>query len=112
MRMKTGKILLLLVGLLVSGSALAWHHGGVRFGFYVGVPVGPYWYPPYYPYYYPPAVVTVPSSPPVYVEQGAAAPAAPVQQNYWYYCAESKSYYPYVKECPGGWQRVTPQPQN
>ncbi len=24
--------------------------------------------------------------------------------------AESKTYYPYVKECPGGWQRVTPQP--
>ncbi len=31
-------------------------------------------------------------------------------QGTWYYCAESKTYYPYVKECPGGWQRVTPQP--
>ena len=53
-------ILILLAGTLASGPALAWR-GGVRFGFYVGVPVGPYWYPPYYPYYYPPAVMPVPS---------------------------------------------------
>jgi len=40
---------------------------------------------------------------------GWRAQAAPAQSSYWYYCAESKTYYPYVKECPGGWQRVTPQ---
>ena len=115
--MKTGRFLILLLGLAASGSAFAWGHGGVRFGFYVGVPIGaPYWYyPPYaypYPYYYPP-VVSV-ASPPVYVEQpgGAAqpAPAPAPAQNYWYYCAASKAYYPYVKECAGGWQRVAPQP--
>ena len=29
---------------------------------------------------------------------------------YWYYCESSDGYYPYVKECPGGWQRVAPRP--
>jgi hypothetical protein len=33
-----------------------------------------------------------------------------VVQPYWYYCERSKSYYPYVKECPSGWTRVAPQP--
>jgi hypothetical protein len=50
----------------------------------------------------------------VYIEQPAApAPAAPVAAapvNYWYYCAAAKGYYPYVKECPSGWQKVSPQP--
>lgn len=97
-----------------SASALAWHRGGghVRFGFYVGAPFyGPWYYPAPY-YYYPPAVVTVPSTPPVYIEQGAGSQAAPAPQSqaYWYYCADSKAYYPYVKECPAGWMRVIPQP--
>jgi hypothetical protein len=45
----------------------------------------------------------------VYIEQ-ADEQAAPAQQAYWYYCPESKAYHPYVKHCPGGWQRVVPQP--
>lgn len=42
----------------------------------------------------------------------APAPTAPTapQSGYWYYCAESRVYYPYVNQCPGGWQRVSPQP--
>lgn len=44
---------------------------------------------------------------PTYIERSAPAePAAPV---WWYWCADAKAYYPYVKECPGGWQRVSPQ---
>jgi hypothetical protein len=27
---------------------------------------------------------------------------------YWYYCAPLATYYPYVQDCPGGWQAVTP----
>lgn len=115
-------------GLMTTESALAFGHGyrgypgsHVRFGVYVGAPlvVGGYWGSPYYaspyyysPAYYPPTVVTVPVSPPTYVEQPTAvapAQAAP-QPGYWYYCAESRSYYPYVNQCPGGWQRVSPQP--
>jgi len=111
-------ILMLALAALVivfSGSALAFRGGGhVRFGVFVGAPFFypgyyPYYYPApyYYPPYYPPAVVQ--SAPTVYVEQATAQPA-PAPVNYWYYCAQSKAYYPYVKECAGGWQRVTPQP--
>lgn len=103
-----------LAGALASMPAQAqWHHGywGPRVGVYIGPGYPGYYYPP--PYYYPPAVV-VPAQPPVYVEQGqvAAAPVqqAPAQSSSWYYCAASRSYYPYVKECPGGWQQVAPSP--
>ena len=109
----------LLVGASVSESALAHGHGhgghsrvflGFNFGFPGYYYPAPYYYPPaYYPYY--PAPVVVQSSPPVYVERDAAAPA-PETQSYWYYCAATRGYYPYVKECPGGWQKVAPVPQN
>ena len=112
----------LLLGLSVvhSASARGFHHGGgfhhgARVGVFIGAPAfawgyGPYYYPPYYyppAYYYPPVV----ASPPVYVERAdeQAAPAAP-EASSWYYCPESKAYYPYVKSCPSPWQRVAPQP--
>jgi hypothetical protein len=94
---------------LILGCVTAAHaHGGVRFGFAFGFPVypAPYYYPP--PVYYPPAVVTVPA--PVYVE---SAPAQVVQQQpeqFWYYCPDSKTYYPYVQKCAAPWQRVAPRP--
>lgn len=115
--MKTLKLIiaLLLLGTVSAGNAWA-DRGHVHFG----VMIGPYWGPMYYPpppYYYPPyypVVVTHPA-PQVYIEQqpAPAAPAAPVAAaptNYWYYCAAAKGYYPYVKECPSGWQKVLPQP--
>jgi len=94
-------------------------HGGVRLGVVIGLPSllyhsSPYYYPPYYrpyPYaYYPPTVV-VPAEPREYIERGEAAPtlSAPASA-YWHYCAESRAYYPYVKECAGPWQRVAPRP--
>lgn len=115
---------LVLFGAVASGATMAQHHGhggNVRFGFYLGVPLyGPGYYPaPYYaypPYPYPVPTYGYPpapaSSPPVYVEQSAPpAASAPAQpQGEWYYCADSKTYYPYVRECPGGWQRVPAQP--
>jgi hypothetical protein len=98
-----------LLGATASAPALAWHHGRVHFGVVIGAPFYPWYYPP--PYYYYPPVVVAPAPPPTYIEQGVAQPApAPQSQGSWYYCAESRTYYPYVKECPGGWQRVTPQP--
>jgi hypothetical protein len=114
---------LVLFGTLASGAAMADYYGhrhpSVRFGVSLGVPIyGPGFYPaPYYPYAaypypyaYPPVVVT-PSSPPVYIEQPQTQSAAPAQaQGDWYYCAASKAYYPYVTECPAGWQRVPAQP--
>ena len=121
-------------GLLGSGVAMAdrgHFHGNV--GVYVGPGFGPGWGPgwgPYYPrpYYYDPYYYGYPVSPPiivrpapqpeVYVEQPQAqvapapaqAPAAPATDNYWYHCAQPEGYYPYVKECPQGWQKVAPQP--
>ncbi|OGA43930.1 MAG: hypothetical protein A3G24_24095 [Betaproteobacteria bacterium RIFCSPLOWO2_12_FULL_62_13] len=83
-------------------------HRRAHLGIFIGAPLafGPWWYaPPSYP-----ATVVVPASPPVYIEQGQAAPAAQDAQAYWYYCPDSKSYYPYVDRCAGPWQRVAPQP--
>jgi hypothetical protein len=85
------------------------HHGHGRVGVFIGAPVvlgglahtWPYYPPP--PYYYPAA----PYYPPTYVEQGVPQQPAPL---YWYYCPNTNAYYPYVKECPGGWQQVAPQP--
>jgi hypothetical protein len=83
-----------------------WGYGG---GYYADL--WGYGYPYRYPAYYPPTVVTVPVTPPVYIQQ---APPV-VQQNatgYWYYCTQPEGYYPYVKECPNGWQRVAPIPSS
>lgn len=87
-------------------------YGRPGVGFYFGPGFGwPYYPYPYYPYYaYPPAVVTAPSSPPVYIQQGGGQPAPQGQGNFWYYCSNPQGYYPYIQECPGGWQPVPPQP--
>jgi hypothetical protein len=91
---------------LASGAALA--HGRITFGIGIGVPI---WGAPFYPYgyyppyYYEPRTVVVPAQPTRYIEQ-----ASP-ESGYWYYCADAKAYYPYVKDCPGGWQRVSPTPR-
>lgn len=105
-------LVVFVLGAVASVPALAWHHGHAHFGVFIGAPG--FGYPPYYPYYYPPyypPIGEVPSSPPTYIEQEGAQPApGPSQSNWWYYCADAKAYYPYVKECPAGWQRVAPQP--
>ena len=111
--------LLLGATLLASGTALAQHHRGPRvgIGIHFGVPL--YW--PYYPayayppYYYYPPVITVPAAPPpVYVERGDgqsdSPPVAQAPSSDWFYCAKSRMYYPYARECTGGWQRVPAQP--
>jgi hypothetical protein len=104
----------------VPASAQHGYGGGPHVGFYVGVPLYapyPYYYPP--PYYgYPPVVYAPPAAPSVYVERGdvqapppSAQPSAPAS-SYWYYCADSKAYYPHVRECASPWQRVAPQPSS
>ncbi len=140
--MKTARILLVFIlGLAISSAAMAGggyrgsgyrgggghhHHGGTRW--VVGVNVGfpgywggywgggwPYWpayypYPYYYPYY--PGPVVVQQQPTTYIEQPAPQAQQQGPVGYWYYCADPGAYYPYVKECPAGWQRVAPQPSN
>ncbi len=76
------------------------HFFGPRVLLGVGV-AAPFWYPYPYPVYSQPVVVE--SSPSTYVQQEAQP------DQYWYYCQSSQAYYPYVKECPGGWLQVVPQ---
>lgn len=110
----TGLIIALLASVLCSPvMAHGGHyrgHGGFSFGFYPGFPA-PYYLPYYQPYYaYPPAVVTIPAQPPVYIQQYSGQTNQRLPPNYWYYCRNPDGYYPYVRECPGGWQQVAPQP--
>lgn len=113
-------LVLLLSGLLIHYPAQAHgYRGGFgRFSIGYGMGYGPFggYYGPYggfnrfgyggY-YAYPPAVITVPTTPPVYIQRETAAPPEP---NYWYYCRSAQGYYPYVRECPNGWEKVAPQP--
>jgi hypothetical protein len=88
------------------------HYGHSSFGFYFGAPFYSYPYNSYpyqNPYYYPPAVVTVPATPPVYIQQSPPV-AQQYPSGYWYYCDNPEGYYPYIKECLNGWQQVAPIP--
>lgn len=110
--MKARKFLAAMLLLMLAGIGGALAHG-VRghVGVYLGPAWGPgWWYPP--PYYYPPQVIVVPpSQPPVYIERQDEALPQSDDQQYWYFCKSAKGYYPYVKECPEGWQKVLPQPE-
>ena len=130
--MKRVTAALAIVATLLGAMATetAWAHGrgrvsvGIGFGFggywpgYWGPGYWPgYWYPPYpyySPYYYPSGVTSAPTA---YIERGdetpgpAPAQAAAPRRDWWYYCPETQTYYPYVKQCAGGWQRVEPRPQ-
>jgi hypothetical protein len=131
-----GTLALFLFGTLINGTAMAdyrghayghghKHHPTVRLGFSYGVPIyAPRYFPaPFYAYsayavpapvyVYPPAVIRY-SPAPVYVERSVApaVSASSRAQSDWYYCAASQTYYPYARECPGGWQRVPAQPSS
>ncbi len=118
--------------LLANAHGPARHHShsrvqfgiGIGTGFYPGYYAGPYpgYYPgfssgywggsPYSSFYYSAPIYTSPpvviqQSPPVYIEK---PPPQELAAGYWYYCASSKSYYPYVNDCPEPWQRVSPTP--
>ena len=103
---------LVFLGIFLPGLASA-HHGRVGVGVYFGPSFyypHSYYYPP--PAYYPSQPIIVQQPAPVYIEQTPqqAAPPAPQVTSDWYYCASSKTYYPYTKDCPEPWQRVSPVP--
>jgi len=80
-------------------------------GVFIGAPLyAPfyYYYPPLLPYYDYPMPGVAPTAP-IYIEQYPPQ-TAPQQSWYWYYCASSNAYYPYVNYCPEGWKQVAPQP--
>ncbi len=89
------------------------YHPGYYSGYYSGFYPN-YWAGPSFSYsapiYTSPPVV-IQTQPPVYIERPAVTAEAPAPASaYWYYCASSKSYYPYVSDCPEAWQRVPPVP--
>jgi len=114
---RTKPFILLIVTLMLTLAGLgnAWADRGhyrrdPRVGIYFGPVWDPWHYPP--PYFYPPSPpIIIERTPPVYIEQPAPAAGRQSQSSaYWYYCEGSGAYYPYVKTCPGGWQRVSPTP--
>ena len=93
-------------------GAPAYYYGAPYW--YGGVYGGANYYGPGYPYgqAYPGGA---PAGPQVYIERGAdegapAPSAAAPAQGWWYWCGDPEGYYPTVRECPGGWQQVAPQP--
>src|SRR5262245_45764983 len=103
------------------GAGWGWRGGWGWWGpgVVVGAGFAPYywggypWYPYGYGYGYPypyqgySAPVVLDSGAQTYIEQAAPAPPQP---QFWYYCQNPQGYYPYVGECPGGWQPVPAQP--
>jgi hypothetical protein len=97
------------LGIALTGFQAAPADARVVFGLGFGVPLYAPAYPPpvYYApppvYYAPPPVVYAPppAPPPVTLQQNSAA------QN-WYYCDESRAYYPHVTSCASGWREVAP----
>lgn len=99
------------VAILLTAQAADAAHGHAGFGFRGHVAAGPgaahFAHPRFHggtrvfiggtfvawPGYYYPA--------PYYYAQPVAAPVT-----YWYYCAAIGAYYPYVRDCPSGWQLV------
>jgi hypothetical protein len=99
------------------------YYGYNGWGYYpwaIGVDLaigGPWYYPGsyYYPYYYPfsvPAVSTPQTYIETYIEKARPEEQSDNSGGSWYYCPDSKAYYPYVKRCPGGWQTVPAEPSS
>jgi hypothetical protein len=101
----------------VAGGAGGFHggfhgggfHGRTGHAVFVGGPlffstygVWPSYFDSYPPY------ADIPAAPPVYFENGAGDSGQPPVSS-WYYCQNPPGYYPYVQQCPSGWQRVSPQ---
>ena len=69
---------------------------------------GPVVQPYYEPTYIAPPVVALPP-PPTNLAQGPST-EMPGGSPWWYFCRKPGAYYPYVRECPSGWEKVSPTP--
>jgi len=100
---------------LLLGSAIVYSATQPRTVYY-GPPVtywpygpvttlGPAYYPD--PNYVNPPVASIPPPP-----QGASQVAALSMpgSEWWYFCKDPNGYYPYVRECKTGWEKVSPTP--
>jgi hypothetical protein len=86
-----------------------WHHGyhDGRLGWWWVVGSLWFFYPQWVrgypdPYTPPPTVIIQPAP--------QTVPNTPPPTQYWYYCDASRTYYPYVQSCPGGWRMVPAAP--
>jgi len=90
------------------------HHGHGHAVFFVGG-AWPGWWWWGYPYYdgwpYPAGYPGYYAPPAQYIEKGDGSDGASANA-WWYHCDQPDGYYPYVKECPGGWQTVPAQPSS
>lgn len=116
----------------VSAKGRHFHGPRISIGFGIGFAPFGYSYPlgysrnyypaSYYSYqsiYYPEVMVsTVVAPTPVYVRQDDAVSTRPLQSTQpeissngsdWYYCHNPDGFYPSIKTCPSGWQRVPAQ---
>lgn len=140
MKLRATLLAVFAAGTMAAAPAWAdrgYGHGGYGhfwgpFGFLVGTAV---LYSALQPrtVYYEPQVTYVPSGPvptviqPYYAEQSyASPPAAPAPppppggssvstlgmpgSHWWYFCQNPNGYYPYVRECQTGWEKVSPTP--
>jgi hypothetical protein len=120
MKKKTVICLVLVVMVMLIVNVLpvyAARHGHGHSSFRGSVWIGPGWggwgpwwwgspaYPYYYPYYYSGPPVIMQENPSEYVQQPVPHTD---EENYWYFCPDSRNYYPYVKTCPSGWLKVVP----
>lgn len=105
-------IAVLVLGLLIT--EIAWAHGHpihrhrAQVGIAIGIPLvtAPWYYPQ--PQIYPnPPVAALPQA---YIEMHSRQ--VQPSGSWWYYCHNPEGYYPYIKECPQGWQLVDPQPSD
>jgi hypothetical protein len=95
-----------------------WHGGHHRhdhgyrssFSIVLGAPLyWPSYYRSYRPYgWYGQSPVIVQQAPVTYVQR-QAPPASVATQEFWYYCPDTRSYYPYTQTCPSEWLQVVPQ---
>jgi hypothetical protein len=103
-------IVVLLV--LIAGVAPVLAHGrvGVEGSIWIGPGYwGPWWGAPVYPYPYAYPYGYSYAPPPVIERQPTYEGTLQEDQPYyWYFCPGSKTYYPYVKQCPEGWLKVVP----
>lgn len=113
--MSRGPVTVKRISPLIMASSIIMRPGDAG-GYYWGAGFYGAAWPWFYPWYYGYAVPVFPYS--VYSETAAPvefvemnpAPAADDAANVWYYCQNPQGYYPYVKSCAGGWQKVPVQP--
>ncbi len=82
-----------------------WVHGwdDGRYGWWLSLAGS--WY--FYPNAGLPGPAIVVQTPPTPAQSTTTTPPPP---QYWYYCRSAKRYYPYVRQCPNGWQKVPARP--